>query len=136
MIVRRAYSIPENLTLLSVGAAVLGAVYPTITEHTGGRGIPCPLRALTAVPCPFCGLTTATVALVHGEWAAAAKANPLAYLAAGVTIGTMPVMAARAFGRAAPPRPTSQRTRRYIAAGAITTGALSWLYQLHRCEIL
>ena len=98
VILRRMYSVPEHITMFGLGAGLVGSAYPMIMAHTGGRGIPCPLRSLTGVPCPFCGLTTATVALTHGHWAAAAATSPLAYLAAGLVVGTTPVLAFRVAG--------------------------------------
>ena len=38
----------------------------------------CLLRAVTGVPCPFCGGTTSTVALAHGNIGAAFSASPVA----------------------------------------------------------
>src|ERR1035438_8741256 len=73
-------------------AGPVGAVYPFLIAHTGGQGLPCPLRTLTGVPCPFCGMTTATVAITHGNWAAAAGANPFAYLVAAPGIGATSVV--------------------------------------------
>lgn len=132
VLIRRAYSVPENITMFGAGAAAIGAVYPMIMAHTGGHGLPCPLRSLTGVPCPFCGLTTATVALTHGEWATAAKTSPLAYLVAILVVGTAPVLVARVFGLAPLPRPAADRTRRRISRVMIVIVALSWLFQLHR----
>lgn len=132
MIVRRMYSVPEHITMFGVGAAAIGAVYPTIMAHTGGQGIPCPLRTLTGVPCPFCGLTTATVALARGQWAAAAGASPLACLGAILVVGTVPVLAARVVGLASPPRPASDRTRRRITRVMLVIVGLNWLFELHR----
>ena len=132
LLIRRPYSVPERITMFSAGAAAIGAVYPMIMAHTGGHGLPCPLRTLTGVPCPFCGLTTATVAMAHGEWATAAKTSPLAYLVAILAVGTAPVLVARVFGLVPPPRPVSDVTRRRISRGAIVIVALSWLFQLHR----
>lgn len=132
MIIKRMYSVPENITMFSAAAAAVGVVYPRIMAHTGGRGLPCPLRTLTGVPCPFCGLTTATVAMTHGEWATAAKASPLACLIAILAVGTAPVLVARAFGLAPPPRRASDVSRRRIAKGAIVIVGLSWLFQLYR----
>jgi glycerol-3-phosphate acyltransferase PlsY len=132
VIIRRMYSVPENITMFSAGAAAIGAVYPMIMAHTGGHGLPCPLRSLTGVPCPFCGLTTATVAMAHGEWATAAKTSPLAYLVAILAVGTAPILVARVFGLAPLPRPVSDRTRRRISRVVIVIVALSWLFQLHR----
>jgi hypothetical protein len=136
VIIKRTYSVPEQLTGLGAGAAALAAVYPLLAEHTGGHGLPCPLRTLTGVPCPFCGLTTATVALVHGHCKDAAKANPLVYVAAAAVVGTTPVLATRAFGKLEPPKPMSARNRRRLAAGAIAVSAGSWLYQLRRAELI
>ena len=132
MILRRAYSVPEHITMFSAGALAVGAVYPTIMAHTGDRGIPCPLRALTGVPCPFCGLTTATVALAHGQWETAASTSPLVCLVAVMVAGTVPVLAARAVGVASPPRPASDRTRRRITRAMYVIVGLNWLFELHR----
>src|SRR5260370_2724385 len=130
VIIRRMYSVPEHITMFSASAAAIGAIYPTIMAHTGGHGLPCPLRTLTGVPCPFCGLTTATVAMTHGEWATAAKTSPLAFLVAILAVGTVPVLVARAFGLVSPPRRASDLTRRRVSKGVIVIVALISLVQL------
>ena len=130
------YSVPEHITMAGLGAGLVGSVYPVIMAHTGGTGIPCPLRTLTGVPCPFCGLTTATVALTHGQWATAASTSPLAYLAAGLVVGTTPVLLARAAGLAKPPRPWSARARKRTRNVALVIVAMSWIFQLHRYGFL
>jgi hypothetical protein len=130
------YSVPEHITMFGAAAALAGSVYPMIMAHTGGQGIPCPLRTLTGVPCPFCGMTTATVALAHGQWSIAARTSPLACLAAGLVIGTAPVLLARVAGKAAPPRPWSAAARRRTGRIVAVIVACSWVFQLHRFGFL
>lgn len=55
---------------MAAGGAVL-SVLPAL-------GPLCPLRRITGVPCPFCGMTTATLAFARGDLGAAVAANPLA----------------------------------------------------------
>ena len=131
-VLRRGYSVPEHVSMFAAGAAMLGAVYPAVTAHTGWPGLPCPLRTLTGVPCPFCGMTTATVAVSHGEWGSAAAANPLVYLAAALVLGTIPVLLARAAGLAPGPRPWPEAMRRRVRWAMAVLVGLSWLFQLHR----
>jgi glycerol-3-phosphate acyltransferase PlsY len=136
VIVRRMYSVPEHITMFGAAAGMVGAVYPMIMAHTGGQGIPCPLRTLTGVPCPFCGMTTATVALTHGEWAVAARTSPLAYLVAALVVGTAPLLVARAAGQAGPPRPWSAAARKRTSRIVAVIVAASWVFQLHRFGFL
>jgi len=136
VILRRVYSVPEHITMFGAGAALVGSIYPAIMAHTGGRGLVCPLRTLTGVPCPFCGLTTATVALTHGQWGTAARTSPLAYLAAGLVVATAPVLLARVAGAAPPPRAWSQDARKRTGRVVSVIVALSWIFQLHRYGFL
>jgi len=130
------YSVPEHITMAGLCAGMIGAVYPVITAHTAMPGLPCPLRTLAGVPCPFCGLTTATVALTHGQWVTAASTSPLAYLAAAVVIATTPVLLARAAGLTTPPRLWSAAARRRTRNAMLVVVAMSWIFQLHRFGFL
>ena len=79
--------------------AVLGLALVRFMPDLVLRLAHCPLRDLTGLPCPTCGGTHATVALAHGRWAEAFKANPLVagslllfcgWLAAGVVATVSP----------------------------------------------
>lgn len=132
MIVRRAYSVPEHISMFGAGALAIGAVYPTIMAHDGGHGVPCPFRALTGIPCPFCGLTTATVALAHGQFTTAAATSPLVCLVALMIAGTLPLLVARAAGAIGEPRPATLRTRRRVTVTCYVIVGFNWLFELHR----
>lgn len=136
LVLRRCYSVPERLTLVGAGAGATGSIYPFLMAHDGNHGLPCPLRTLTGIPCPFCGLTTATVAFTHGQWGAAAAASPLVYLLAALVAVTAPVLAVRLFGKAPPPRAWPDAARRRTGYAACGVLALSWLFQLHRFGFL
>ncbi len=81
-------------------------------------------------------MTTATVAIGHGEWGSAAAANPLVYLVAILVVGTLPVLLARTVGLAPGPRPWPEAKRRQVRWAMAVAVALSWLFQLHRFGFL
>ncbi|HUI48917.1 MAG TPA: DUF2752 domain-containing protein [Acidimicrobiia bacterium] len=61
---------------LRVGAAGMvgvAAVWPVLPAHPA---VACPLRAATGIPCPFCGMTRAVVAAVHGHLGTSLAFNP------------------------------------------------------------
>lgn len=68
-----------------LGAAMLGvaAVRPLVPFEFVP---PCPLRTLTGIPCPLCGMTRGVTALVHGELGRALTLNPGSYLAVGLAV--------------------------------------------------
>ena len=53
----------------------------------------CPSAALLGIPCPGCGLTRATLALVHGDFAAALRFHPLVFVLAPVYLGLLATIA-------------------------------------------
>lgn len=47
---------------------------------------PCPLRTVTGIPCPFCGMTRGVTALVHGQVTDAFTHNPGAFLIVAMAV--------------------------------------------------
>jgi Protein of unknown function (DUF2752) len=127
----RPRSAPEQLAVAGLGAAGAAVAYQAAL---GGEGLwlPCPLRTLTGIPCPLCGMTTAATALAAGDLGGAMAANPFALLLAGFTLVMAVVMAARAIGRLGPPAqwPAARRRQSHRVAGVLA--AASWAFQLHR----
>lgn len=131
---RRNLSAPERLALGGLAVTVAAAGWPTVAAQTG-LGAPCPLRWLTGVPCPFCGLTAASVALVRADLDAALAANPAVIGLAGLTACVLPLLALRWLGLVAPPAPWSPRARRAIGRALVLLALASWLYQLNRLGV-
>lgn len=107
-------------------AAVAAALLVTAAIHLPGRpSTLCVLRALTGIPCPFCGGTTAAVHLGHGDVPGAVVASPLAVLLAALLpwLGVVPQ-----------PRWWRDRWARRTAIGAVLV--LSEVWQLHRFGLL
>jgi hypothetical protein len=47
---------------------------------------PCPLRTITGIPCPMCGMTRGVTALVHGNLAHAFSLNPGSFLVVALAL--------------------------------------------------
>ena len=107
--------------------------------HVPGRPATlCPFRALTGVPCPFCGGTTAAVNLGHFDALGALRANPVV-VAGAVALVTMPAMLALRSSRPIAPLVALSRTTispttiRVVIAIAVV---FSEVWQLFRFGIL
>jgi hypothetical protein len=127
----RPSSVPEQLGVVGLVAAGAAVTYQTTL---GGEGLwlPCPLRTLTGIPCPLCGMTTAATGLVSGDLGTAVAANPFALLLAGFTLVMTVLMVARALGRAPAAAQWSPSRRRQTLWVAAVLAVASWAFQLHR----
>ncbi len=67
------------------GGAMLGAGL-VMTRLPAGAGLPCPLRTLTGVPCPLCGMQTSVKATLAGHLGRALAANPAGVVAVVVAV--------------------------------------------------
>jgi hypothetical protein len=127
----RLRSTPERMAVATAALVPAAIAYPAVHAATGFAPV-CPLRAVTGVPCPFCGGTTAATALADGRLSDALAANPFVPALAVVLAGVLLLVVARALGRAAPPRSWPRDRQR---TGALVAGALvaaSWLFRLAR----
>jgi hypothetical protein len=75
--VNTAYAAPSRSARdVRIGAAALvgaAATLPLLPVHVA---FVCPLRALTGIPCPLCGMTRACITAVHGHFGASLAFNP------------------------------------------------------------
>jgi hypothetical protein len=62
----------------AIGGAIGGAI------ADGGPG--CPFNAITRVPCPFCGMTHAVIAMGGGDLRGALQAHPAAPLVVAIVL--------------------------------------------------
>jgi hypothetical protein len=127
-------SVPERVGGFGLLVGVGAALWPVFTEHTGA-GLPCPLRTLTGIPCPVCGMTTAAVALVRGQVGAAFSANPMIFGLAALAVVAGPLVVLRATGVLKPPEPWPAARRRWAERLIWPLAFASWLIQLHRLGI-
>ena len=64
---------PREVRLAAAGLFGVAALWNVSPVHPP---LDCPLRATTGVPCPFCGMTRACVAAVHGNLMKSLSFNP------------------------------------------------------------
>ena len=73
----------------ALAAAGLTYLYGTSPYAESALLLPCPLKALTGLSCPFCGATRMTYALLHGDVAAAWSVNPFLLLAVPLVLAAL-----------------------------------------------
>lgn len=95
------------LGVLAVGALLLLVELPV-----------CPTAALLGVPCPGCGLTRATFALLRGDVQQAYHFHPLVFVLAPVYVAAL-VWGGYRFLSGRPAAVTSRRVDRWITLGAL-----------------
>jgi len=108
------------------GLAALGGflLFRLWVPAPGGQNSICLMRRFLGLPCPGCGMTRAFAHLAKGEWAAAAKDHPLAYLLAAELAAVWLVWgAALARGREVRMPPGFER----VALGHLVVLVAFWL---------
>lgn len=54
-----------------------------------GLSLPCPLRSVTGIPCPLCGMTRAVTYAVHGDLGASVAMTPGGIVAVVLALGLL-----------------------------------------------
>jgi len=80
---------------LTISGGVMLALAATLSVLPHQAGLPCPLRTITGVPCPLCGMTTSVEATLHGQLGAALRANPAGVVAVAAAVALLVVRPAR-----------------------------------------
>ena len=62
-------------------ALLLCGVVQLFFVLAGWPGWPCPVQSALGLPCPGCGLSRATAALIHGQWLSSFALHPFAPVA-------------------------------------------------------
>lgn len=97
-----------GLTILQIGLAA-----------AGWRGWQCPLRFISGVPCPGCGLSRAVALFIQGKWQAAIEVHAFAPLLA-VAVGFLAIAAGM-------PRNLQHKAARRVAAWEKRSGIVAFV---------
>jgi hypothetical protein len=111
----------DLVPLRRLGAAMLGLAL-LLPRLPHDPGLPCPLRTVTGIPCPLCGMTTSVKAGMHLDVRGALAANPFGVAA---VIAAVMLIVRPAWRRAVIP-----------ASLVVTSVVVSELFQLHRYHFL
>lgn len=103
------------------GGAMLG-IGLVMTRLPAGVGLPCPLRTITGVPCPLCGMTTSVKATLAGDLGHAVAANPAGVVAVALAVVLLVIHPA---DLRVPPMPV-----------VLAVLAAMWMFELARFGIL
>jgi hypothetical protein len=108
--------LPDTGDLRTAGGLMLAGalVLPVLPVHPP---LLCPLRTLTGVPCPLCGMTTSVEATMHLDFAKAMTTTPAGIIAVVLAIAFLVH------------RPKTIRVPMALLFGVL---ALMWAFQLHR----
>jgi Protein of unknown function (DUF2752) len=103
----------ETLAIVGVGALQIGL------HLLGLPGWACPFKQLFGIPCPGCGLTTATGEMLHGQFAQSLHTHAFApiFFAAFVLMGAVVVL----------PRNTAAGLVARIGQFESKTGLTGWI---------
>ena len=119
---------------VAAGAAAAAAVVAAADPSEGGF-VPCPVRALTGVWCPGCGLTRAAHQLFRGDIVQALSFNALAPLfAAGLAVAWVAWYRV-VTGAGVPPRIRDLRPTTYVMFAAVVA-AFTIVRNLPGAELL
>ncbi len=67
----------RELRIAGIALVCAAGVWPALPVHPP---LACPLRSITGIPCPLCGMTRACVAALHGHVGASLAFNPVGVL--------------------------------------------------------
>ncbi len=73
----------RELRIVALAMLVVAAIRPLIPFEFVP---PCPLKTVTGVPCPLCGMTRGVTSVVHGDFEHALLMNPASYVAIALAV--------------------------------------------------
>jgi hypothetical protein len=109
---------PNDLRASGLVMLAAGATLPLVPGHPG---IECPLRRLTGIPCPLCGMTTSVESTLRLHLGRALAANPAGLPAVMVALALLVWRPARI---------------RIPAVAPLIVVPLLWIFELHRFAVL
>ena len=123
--------------LLLLGVTAVGLAARAVDPSPAGARLlgfelpGCPMKALTGLPCPFCGLTSGTAYLARGAFGEACSSSVLAPLfGAGVLVVALYTLLGRLLAGYALDLAGAKRRSVWITSGALAL--LSWVVNLCR----
>jgi len=124
------FSVPRLAVIAGIALAALGLAVAVLISIAEGPVI-CPLRTVTGLPCPFCGMLRSANAVLRGHVGTAFATNPLDSLFLLVVLPAMIVTwAARVWRRVALQVELTPRERRTAWTALFLAVALNWAYVL------